>query len=102
MCKVVARAAIAETASIAFDEQGNRCASQQPVPLGDIGAQPVENSIVDGKQALLAKLAAADVNDTGTEIHVVGIEAQRLIDPHARHRDQPEQGRTGETAHAID
>src|SRR3546814_520808 len=102
MCKVVARAAIAEPASIAFHKEWNRSAPQQPVPLGNIGAQLVNSGLVDGKQALLAKLAAADVNDTGIEIDVVGIEAQRLIDPHARHRDQPEQRRAGQTAHAID
>src|SRR3546814_4536781 len=99
MCKVVARAAIAEPASIAFHKEWNRSAPQQPVPLGNIGAQLVNSGLVDGKQALLAKLAAADVNDTGIEIDVVGIEAQRLIDPHARHRAQPEQRRAGQTAH---
>src|SRR3546814_4121317 len=90
MCKVVARAAIAEPASIAFHKEWNRSAPQQPVPLGNIGAQLVNSGLVDGKQALLAKLAAADVNDTGIEIDVVGIEAQRLIDPHARHRRSEE------------
>src|SRR3546814_5344135 len=39
MCKVVARAAIAEPASIAFHKEWNRSAPQQPVPLGNIGAQ---------------------------------------------------------------
>src|SRR3546814_19453625 len=78
MCKVVARAAIAEPASIAFHKEWNRSAPQQPVPLGNIGAQLVNSGLVDGKQALLAKLAAADVNDNGFEIDVVGIAAQPL------------------------
>src|SRR3546814_8893928 len=53
MCKVVARAAIAEPASIAFHKEWNRSAPQQPVPLGNIGAQLVNSGLVDGKQALL-------------------------------------------------
>src|SRR3546814_19663181 len=56
MCKVVARAAIAEPASIAFHKEWNRSAPQQPVPLGNIGAQLVNSGPVDGKQATLAKL----------------------------------------------
>src|SRR3546814_16759984 len=96
MCKVVARAAIAEPASIAFHKEWNRSAPQQPVPLGNIGAQMVNSGLVDGKQALLATLAAADVNDTGIEIDLVGIEAPRLIDQPARHRDPPEHRRAGQ------
>src|SRR3546814_4974767 len=52
----------------------------------DLRLLPVNSGLVDGKQALLAKLAAADVNDTGIEINVVGIEAQRLIDPRSEER----------------
>src|SRR3546814_1389878 len=95
MCKVVARAAIAEPASIAFHNEWNRSAPQQPVPLGNIGAQLVNSGLVDGKQAHLAKLSAADVNHTGIELDVVGIAAQRLIDPHPRNRDQPATTRAG-------
>lgn len=77
MREVVARAAIPEPASIAFDEERNRWAPQQPVPPGNIGAKPLDRGVVDGEQALLAQLSAADVDEAVIEIDVASIEAQR-------------------------
>ena len=100
--EVVPCAAIVEPASIAFDEERNRCSAQQPAPLGNIGAQPIDSCVVDREQALLAKLAAADVDETVIEVDVASIEAQRLVDPDPDRACQRPTGPPRSRTHALD
>ena len=70
--------------------------ADQPIAFGKIVDQLRDDARIERQQPLFAELALPDAQHAMLGVEVVTIERQRLADPQAGDRDEPEQGRAGQ------
>lgn len=76
--------------------------ADQPVAFGKIAEQVPDNARIERQKPLFAELALSHAQHAGGGVEIGTVERQRLADPQAGHRDQPEQCRAGQPTQAID
>jgi hypothetical protein len=99
--EVVACATVGRALTAFHKEEGAVRRHEQPQSLGSVRAKPRDGARRKRHEAGRSVLAASHRDDALLEVDIIVIERERLVDPEARHRDQPEQGRARPTPHAV-
>src|SRR6056297_2550258 len=92
MREVVACPATSRRFAIFFDEEPWRLSRAQPIPQLGIVGKPMDGVTLDGKLPIPAILRVSECEHGAVKIDVLSIQRQSFVHPHARHRDQAEQG----------
>eukprot|EP01037_Dinobryon_pediforme_P018311 gene18310-18574_t len=99
--EVVSGTTVGKPCDLVSDKQRRGRTPDQSIAFDEIFGQLSDDARVERQQSFFAELSLPDAQYAMISIEVISVERERLVDPQARNRDQPEQRRTGQPSQAV-
>ena len=99
--EVVSGATVGKSCDSVSDEQRRGRTPDQSIAFAEIVGQLSDDARIERQQPLFAEFSLSNAQHALISVEVITVERERLVDPQARNRDQPEQRLTGQPSQAV-